>query len=339
MFTLKVVADPSKKMGDNAQRILFATTGFFVMLQFIFYLRNTFIQFARFVGGLLKILKTLIPFLVVSLLLIWAFIYAFWILDNNSDMRCLSSDSLWGCFLSRFQTILNFSPRGDNPVEVVFAILIIIVLLNVLIAIVGEAWTSAAQEANMLFWQYRLKKIYELRYALKLRTRAGTSFTTFPSICYICSVLSTKIDNVRNISYGGHISWTRAPYHVLTKADHYHNPHRYFGPDQVKIINDAHSLQADMYWAAIDDDLGLYRKSIILLKWLCSLLIYVVLIILGFPTFGILWPKKFRAGVLTLGIHNNRPLHNAVPKSATKEYGQKTVKHPRVQSKKTAQET
>ena len=91
---------------------------------------------------------------------------------------------------------------------------------------------------------------------------------------------------------------------VLTEKDHYKNPEKYFSPDLVKIIYDAHSLQSDMYWAELDEDLVFCRKFIILLRWVCVCMLYVLLLVLGIPVFCALWPKKFRAGLLTLGFTN-----------------------------------
>ena len=89
----------------------------------------------------------------------------------------------------------------------------------------------------------------------------------------------------------------------------------------MKII-DAHSLQVDLLWTKInirdnntneytDTEIG-YTKSmlsekftLLLLKWLGCCLVYTVLVILGIPLCGILWPTKFRAGVLSIGIRNS----------------------------------
>ena len=90
-----------------------------------------------------------------------------------------------------------------------FAFFIIIVLLNVVIAIVVEAWESAEAELNRLFWKYRLEKIFELRYALKLKERLSTRIFGFQNSCH---ELLEKIDNIRDLSYASDVSWTKAPY-------------------------------------------------------------------------------------------------------------------------------
>jgi len=124
------------------------------------------------------------------------------------------------------------------------------------------------------------------------------------------------------------VSWTKAPYHILQKQDHYINPHKYFGPDQVKLILDAHSLRADLYWAGIDHNLTFCEKLNIMLKWFGFLTSYGGLIMLGIPTFGVFWPKKFRHSMLTLGIANLENIDEETSKEMTMNLGpelQKTL--------------
>jgi len=315
VFTVKRIINCSENKeincieeSEDVPRRVFIATGFFITLQFIFYLRNTFLPFARFVGGLANILRLIIPFLVISFLLFWSFVYASWISNTNDDDECLSTpliSSISNCLGTRFEAIFSFEAPRIGPIEILFAMIIIVVLLNIVIAIVGEAWTSTAQKSNVLFWKYRLQKIFELRFALKMQKYIAFYFTRLAIFPHYWIGVLEKIDGVRNISYSSDVSWARAPYHVLTEKDHYDNPHRYFGPDLVKKICDAHSLQGEIYWANIDGDFDLrpHEQFIIVFKWLSFLVLYCVLIILGFPLLGILWPKRFRAGVLTLGVH------------------------------------
>jgi len=227
-------------------------------------------------------------------------------------MKC---DSLSKCSHEIVGGIFEYNPGEFGLLEGLFAFTIIIILLNVVIAIVGEAWESAESESNRLFWKYRLEKIFELRYALKLQNCLSTPFKRFK---FSCTNVLEKIDEMKDISYGSDVSWNRAPYNVLTKKDQYDNPSKYFSSDQVKIIYDAHSLHADMYWSEFGADRAepikdrvFFRKVIILLKWVRACMLYALLIVLGIPAFGILWPKKFRAGLLTLGFRNQEMESNA----------------------------
>jgi len=294
----------------EAVRNVLAITGFTVVFQLIIFLRTTILPFARFVGGLLIIMKKLIPFVVVAMLLIWAFIHAIWITGLEDE------PNLYLSFRETYKDVFDFSPENLNGFEVLFSVLVIIVLLNVLIAIVGEAWESAAYKSSSLFWKYRLEKIYQLRYVLKIRERSENPFSDTSTIF---DAMLHKIDNLSDVSYGGDISWTVEPYHILKVKDHYDNPHKYFYPDQAKIILHAHSLQGDLYWAKIDNnDLTFYGKISIILKWLGYLIFYSALVILGVPVFGIIWPKKVRVAMLTLGLSKSELRGNTKNSDKTK---------------------
>jgi len=258
-------------------------------------------------------------FIVISLLVLYVFAYQYMIDDYGNDVDKdnstvtngdSNSDSDSGCHFKVtcnlklvIISLFDFSPPGDAPIsliEIMFGVLVVIVLLNVVIAIIDEAWTSAAEKSTRMFWLFRLEKISQLRYAIKVRDN-------FCASCIYYRTLLMKIDSVENIKYGGDVSWTKPPYHILTMKDHYDNPNTYFNPeDSLKII-EAHSLQADMYWAKMENNkLTFIGRSIILLKWLGLCLLYAILIVLGIPLCGIIWPKQFRAGVLSLGLMNPR---------------------------------
>ena len=69
------------KIGDDDPefpRSLFSITGFVLVLVVISFFRSAFLPFARFVGGVILIVKMVIPFLIVSVLLICAFLYGFY---------------------------------------------------------------------------------------------------------------------------------------------------------------------------------------------------------------------------------------------------------------------
>jgi len=183
--------------------------------------------------------------------------------------------------------------------------MVAIILLNIVIAIVCEAWGTATERSTLLFWKFRLEKIKEVYFAEKLRNY----FPTFPKFRRI----TRYIDGVENMSYGDDIPWTKAPFHHIKTKDHYDKPRYYFDADLANTILKVKSLQADLYWNDIDaksDDMdagGKYTSFIsfdkftLILKWLGAGIFYMILIILGIPTAGLLWPKNFRSGVLLLG--------------------------------------
>ena len=65
----------------------------------------------------------------------------------------------------------------DWPLDCMFGIVIIIILLNVVIAVVDGAWQDAEEEADQAFWHYRLELILE-------KTRGGYEDDVFLSSCF-----------------------------------------------------------------------------------------------------------------------------------------------------------
>jgi ankyrin repeat protein len=70
-------------------RSIFIWSGVLLVMQFIFIIRTTFLPFARFVAGLLTITCTLIPFFVVSGMVLLAFTYSFH-MSGGRDEECTS---------------------------------------------------------------------------------------------------------------------------------------------------------------------------------------------------------------------------------------------------------
>lgn len=120
------------------------------------------------------------------------------------------------------------------------------------------------------------------------------------------------IDNQIGISYQNDISWTKTPFNLVTERAQYENPQKYFSSDVTEIILAAKSLSADLYWAEMDarnngteetdgdGQLKSRAKLVYIFKWFGSCALYVFLIIIGFVTGGIFWPRNFRSGVLSV---------------------------------------
>lgn len=94
---------------------------------------------ARFVGGLIIIVHTLIPFFIVSFLVLLAFAYSF----RMSGTREEACDSLSGCYYTVMQAFFAGADATEDYLDVLFGIIVIIVLLNVVIAIVEQGKTAS----------------------------------------------------------------------------------------------------------------------------------------------------------------------------------------------------
>jgi hypothetical protein len=154
------------KPDPDIKRTLLTMAGALLIAQFTFFLRSTFLPFARFVGGLTTIFATLIPFFIVSALLLLAFAYGFFIQGDND-----ACPNITECYAWTLGGFFSGSDETNTVLDVLFGVIAIVVLLNVVIAIVSEAWETAQERALNLFWKFRLEFLSEARFFAYLEKR------------------------------------------------------------------------------------------------------------------------------------------------------------------------
>ncbi len=155
-----------------------------------------------------------------------------------------------------------------------------------------------------LFWKFRLQFLSEARFFAvvdKKLFRGG-----------LLDRFGKYIDKIGDLKFSDHTPWSKAPFNIVTSKKAYDNPFDYFGTDTAKIIKEAHSLQASLYWVRTDSERkerGTFEtrllSNVVLLNWLASAIIYFLLCILGLFTAGWVWPKNLRKQVLAVGIRND----------------------------------
>ncbi len=105
--------------------VLLAFTTLFLIVNVIFFLRNTSLSFAQFAGGLVVILKTVIPFFLASLLMLFIFSHSLRLTLRNPE-ETFDKDSLKGmCAMGNetdatvkcFLAVLNSFFGGQTDVE------------------------------------------------------------------------------------------------------------------------------------------------------------------------------------------------------------------------------
>ena len=141
----------------------------FQSILLISYLKKTFFPFSKFVSGVIKIFWALLPFMVVSIITLFAFSFMYYVQESDSnayyDPMPHSSPNPFYPLIESFKT--TYTPFASGPegndtfLDFLFGFTIIIVLLNVVIAVVTEAWEDASAEADAAFWNYRLDLILE----------------------------------------------------------------------------------------------------------------------------------------------------------------------------------
>ncbi len=201
-------------------------------------------------------------------------------------------DSFYLCLYAVLNGFFSGTESTQNFMEILFGLVIVLVLLNVVIAIVSDAWENAKDEATVMYWRGRLSSLTETSCVKFLSNNSHALFNI--------------IDGSRVIFDDDQsISWTKDyPYNLVRTKEQYSNPHHYFYPYIAQQIMQAHSFKSDLTWLQkeqirerVSDISEVRQRSVckndtcrIILKWVCYSLLYYFWIILGFFTFGILWP-------------------------------------------------
>jgi len=302
-----------EKQKDNEtvpKTYLLLFSGDVLILQFIFFLRTTFLPFARFVGGLILIIQMLIPFFLISMLVLLIFVHS-----SRMHGECVDD-----CVIYVLSAALSGDeiPLNDTPsiiVHFAFGVIVLIILLNVVIAIVAEAWESASEQTSKNYWLYRLNKISEVR---------SLGEWGLTRILYWLDLIGW-IDKIPDVRVEDNVPWhVEEPFTKVKDKSMYDRPHDYFPPCDADKIQEAHSLQGALYWARrgykelkekdsskeqVGDKIQATRlwmqATWVCVKWVFSLFVYLILIGLGFATAGMSWPKNFRMWVLSVGVEED----------------------------------
>ena len=221
---------------------------------------------------------------------------------NEPGCECL--EDIGTCYKWVLQGFFSGSEDTSDPLDIMFGVIAIVVLLNVVIAIVSEAWGSAAKKSIHLFWKFRLEFLSEARYFAYLDKR----------LCKggLVDKVGDCIDEVRHLALTDHVPWSQPPYNMVTSKKEYDNPHDYYDQDLAQMIDKGRSLQADLYWTKMDSKRKRLhwsnkriRQYFCVLKWIWSLFLSLILFCVGILTFGWFWPKKLRRRILAVGLSRN----------------------------------
>ena len=111
---------------------------------------------------LLQVIRILVPFIVISGLTLGAFSLMYFV-QNSETLNDGSYETLLQSYLTLFAAIMEGQDNTtDTSLDMVFAIVILILLLNVVVAIVVKAWDDAISNANKTFWRNRLNLIIDV---------------------------------------------------------------------------------------------------------------------------------------------------------------------------------
>mmetsp|Transcript_742 Transcript_742/g.1282 ORF Transcript_742/g.1282 Transcript_742/m.1282 type:complete len:1166 (-) Transcript_742:127-3624(-) len=303
------------KMIEPYERNVIMVTGILLVMNIIFSLRSLFLPFALFATGLVNIAITLIPFFIVSILVLAAFTQAYRVDVNfhpSSDEfgedslhgQCL--DSFGGCFMAVLQGFFG-GPDGTTGItDILYGILVVVVLLNVVIAIVSDSWEDSKAIASTAFWRSRINWLAES--GLMQAKQATLVKKKIPFLEWI--------DQMKWIPLNDNISWNKdEPYILVKSRKQYEDPWYFFDQDIAKHISDGHTLESSLYWIKKDSESNDEKKmgvftlythlAVASFCWYMNNFMYLILVIAGIPTFGLLWPIEFRLLLLSLGMDYN----------------------------------
>jgi hypothetical protein len=183
-----------------------------------------------------------------------------------------------------------------DPLGFLFVFIVSVILLNVLIAIVSDAWDDAGARAAEIYWQGRVEFLSEVWQTVgqgKIGKRSSP-----------LDRMINRIPNAFNKFRPDTISWNKDyPYSEVESMEQYNDPRSYFGYDEAKAIMEARSLASDIYWIRADDNVHFKNITIMraCLKWIGFTLLFIILVMLGTVTGGLFWSLDLRLMIISYG--------------------------------------
>eukprot|EP00594_Rhizosolenia_setigera_P018424 CAMPEP_0178977472 /NCGR_PEP_ID=MMETSP0789-20121207/24510_1 /TAXON_ID=3005 /ORGANISM="Rhizosolenia setigera, Strain CCMP 1694" /LENGTH=323 /DNA_ID=CAMNT_0020666879 /DNA_START=154 /DNA_END=1128 /DNA_ORIENTATION=+ len=142
---------------------------FFIWSYGVLKLRVVSVQLAVFVSGFTNIINTLLPFFVVSFLVLGSFAQMYNINNDGDPYDTFGNAFLWtySNFLAfgglNIQESLNDQQRRNMIITCLFGFFVVMLLLNVVIAVASTAWEGVTERGRDDFLLYRTKLLLELQ--------------------------------------------------------------------------------------------------------------------------------------------------------------------------------
>ena len=243
----------------NATRIIMAT-GCFQSLLFLSYLKKTFFAFSKFVSGVIKIVWAVIPFLVVAFVTLFTFSFMYFIQYQHNP----NNNSVFEAEPSHATMISSFQSvllgfTGDTTTYESF--LDYLYGITVVIILLNVIIAVVSEE-----WEDAVAE-------------ANAAFWNY------------RLDLILEKTRGTDVDYTNPACERLKKSRHtlFGDLDKYFLNSET-VGTTTEELKLKLKLAYKEND------SIFCIKLVLKSL---VLIVLGFPTCGMLWPKFFRQMLFT----------------------------------------
>jgi hypothetical protein len=166
--------------------VVLAFTSFLYWVQLLEVVRYLHKSFSVLIYAMFESAKAMAPFLIIMCVFVVAFGTMFWILLHDTfpdDGRDAPFEDVGHSFLYTFLMVLGGFQIGwfmekspiALPVFLIFMLAMIIVALNVLIAIVSEAYEGAVTQGDMLFCVTRFEMLAEMYHTAGWLSRTSRS--------------------------------------------------------------------------------------------------------------------------------------------------------------------
>lgn len=224
-----------------------------------------------------QIFYELIPFFLVTALILMAFSYAAYVQNFNNEVEpgeVNEFEDFLASFLTLFGGFLGGPERPQSVADILFGIISVVILLNVVIAIISNAWDDSTEETTIRFWEYRLGFIEEVAYTKEV---------------------FTKPVHMMRRCMGQRLEVEQKPYHNESAIL---SPRPPSGPTEM-VQHPQSSFTTSMrrmkYHLELPHDDNKPKLSI----WekIAFFLLYLFLLLLGLCSFGQAWPKRIRKDV------------------------------------------
>lgn len=165
---------------ERSFRNSLAIETFFVWMYAVLKLRVLSQQFAVFVSGIINIIYKLVPFLVISTLILSTFAQMYLILKIKTRKLDSFKDAIWLTY-SEFLAFSGLFYEDDPELEDkiitgVFGFFVVVLLLNIVIAVATTAWEGVTKRGRDDFLLYRIKVFLEVQAFSKSTKIHGPKF-------------------------------------------------------------------------------------------------------------------------------------------------------------------
>lgn len=232
----------------------------------------------------------------VTAILLLAFAYAFLILGRVAEnVNGRRGETIIDAYMFTLEGFFNGPQQTKEIIDILFGIVAVIILLNVVIAIVSNAWDTAVSNVGTVFWEFRLmylahsETIFHPVEQLLLKHLGADGKSSF----------LRWIDNQKDIKFRDDVVWTEPPFFHIGNIHHYLHPEELFTAEDAEKLKSLHSFEGEMFWTVRECKSRLSRVKamyLVSIKWFWNATVYAFLIALGIPCLGGFLASTISAG-------------------------------------------